>query len=110
MSAYRDALSITLEEAGSRLSLAMDLLGSRKAVVLLGERLALRPMPDRILCEVITQVPAAARTPSAHRTEVESAQRMLRESTISAALKGRRLEWLVVDDYGTGTVELWHAN
>jgi hypothetical protein len=35
---------------------------------------------------------------------------MLDASTIRKALKSEKLEWLVVDDYGTGTVELRHAN
>ena len=110
MSAYKDALHITPKEAGSRLSLATELLSGCKAVVLVADRLALRPMPDRILCEVITQVPEAARDPSAHQSEVESAKRMLQASTIGSLLEGQRLEWLVVDDYGTGTTELWHGN
>jgi hypothetical protein len=110
MSAYRDALHIEPEESGSRLKLAVELLSSRRAVVLVGERLALRPMPDRILCEVITQTPEPSRSPSAHRAEVESAKRMFNASTIKNAVESEKLEWLVVDDYGTGTVELWHAN
>jgi len=110
MSAYRDALRIEPQEAGSRLKLAVELLSSRKAIVLLGDRLALRPMPDRILCEVITQTPALSRGPISHRAEVESAKLMLDASTIKGALGAEKLEWLVVDDYGTGTKELWHAN
>jgi hypothetical protein len=110
MSAYKDALHIEPEESGSRLQLAVECLSSGKVVVLLGERLALRPMPGRILCEVITQLPTQSRQPTAHRSEVESAKRMLTASTIASAVSSKKLEWLVVDDYGTGTVELWHAN
>jgi hypothetical protein len=110
MSAYSDALHIQPDESGSRLQLALEVLSSGKAVVLLGQRLALRPMPGRILCEVITQLPTHNRQPAAHRSEVESAKRMLSASTIARVVRSKKLEWLVVDDYGTGTVELWHAN
>ena len=110
MSAYKDALHIEPEESGSRLQLALELLSSGEAVVLLGDRLALRPMASRILCEVITQLPAQSREPAAHLSEIESAKRMLNASTIASAVKTKKLEWLVVDDYGTGTVELWNAN
>ena len=110
MSAYKDALHIEPGESGSRLQLARELLSSGKAVVLLGERLALRPMASRILCEVITQLPTQSREPAAHLSEVESAKQMLNASTIASAVNSKKLEWLVVDDYGTGTVELWHAN
>jgi hypothetical protein len=108
--AYKDALHIELEEVGSRLSLASELLADRRAVVLLGDRLALRSLPDHVLCEVITQIPEASRSPQAHKAEVESARRMLEASTLGSALKGRKLQWLVVEDYGTGTTELWHGN
>jgi hypothetical protein len=110
MSAYKDAVRIDPEESGSRLELARELLRNGDAVVLVGGRLALRPLPDRILCEVVTQTPPPSRGVSAYLTEVESAKRMLMASSIASGVAGRKLEWVVVDDYGTGTTELWHAN
>ena len=104
MSAYRDALHISLAEAGPRLALAADLLAQSTAVVVLADRLALRPFDDRILCEVISASAIDERT---YESEVSEAEHMLSQSTLKDLLPGRPLEWLVVADYGSGTVELW---
>jgi hypothetical protein len=107
VSAYKDALAIASDTNGTRRQLALDLLSSGENVVLLEGRLALRPSHEGILCEVITNLPPAARTPDALQAEIESAQALLATSTVGHQVQQSVLKWLVVEDYGTGTLQVW---
>ena len=101
MSAYRDALHISSAENGARLQLAIELLASHGSVVVLDELLALRPDRDTILCEVIASGNLAP------QAQVQNAKRLLESSPLGSSIRGKRCNWLVVEDYGTGTVERW---
>jgi len=104
MSAYKDALHISDVETGQRLQLAIDLLLNGKGVVVIDDLLALRPFSGQILCEVISQGFA---TP---QVQIENAKKLLHESSIGDSLQGQQLQWLVVEDYGTGTIEVWRES
>lgn len=75
--------------------------------MLVDQRLALRPTEDALLCEVITRLPEASRSDSAMREEVKAAQELLASSTLADVVKRSSLKWLVVDDYGNGTIQVW---
>jgi hypothetical protein len=76
-------------------------------VVLFEKQVALRRDGRRILFEVID--PYARGTDSAGRYQdlIASAQAMFNASALSRALPDVARDWIVVNDYGTGTVQLW---
>ena len=106
MGSYKDDLHIHVDESGPRFTLACELLSSGRGVVVLDNTLALRPEPNRILCEVI----AESATPASFPVAVQAAQSLLERSTIPNILAGKALSWLVVDDYGMGVHVLWHGS
>lgn len=107
MSAYKDALHISANETGGRVELAAELLSSGRGVVVLNHLLALRPVASGLVCEVMGH---NGRNPHHYKAEVESAQALLANSSLASATAGKKLSWLVVEDYGMGTVELWRAS
>ena len=107
MTAYRDALALSESDGQSRLDLAVTMLNEEGFVVLFEHQIALRRERDRILCEVIepyVQVPGSA---DRYQKLLDSAQALFRESTLYRALPDVRLDWIVVNDYHTGTIQLW---
>jgi hypothetical protein len=107
MSAYRHALIVDEASSEQRLLLAVGVLDRCEGVVMLDGVVALRPTPDAILCEVVDPTPTAHRCAEEFKALVENAQRGLAESRLAPLLARKALQWLVVDDYGNGTVELW---
>lgn len=107
MSAYKDALAVDDQSSDQRLALAAGLLAGPEGVVLLAGMLALRPTQSGILCEVIDPVPNTHRCDEEFKVLVENAARMLAASKLGGLLPRKQLHWLVVEDYGTGTAELW---
>ena len=105
MSAYKDALHIKSDESGGRLALAQELLATGQGVVVLDGVVALRPSGRELLCEVISDGSGTG-----FASEVASARELLARSTLGLSASTRKLQWLVVDDYGTGTQELWRAS
>jgi hypothetical protein len=101
MSAYKDALHLTSAEQGPRLALAAEILAEGSGVVVLDGVLALRPASDKIQCEVIS----SGTTPP--HAQVEAAKRLLLVATLGCLVDSHKCDWLLVDEYGTGTVELW---
>ena len=101
MNAYKHALHISENESGQRLELAKDLLLNGKGVVVIDDLLALRPLSGQIMCEVISQSSAPP------QAQILNAKKLLLESSIGDSLQGKKLQWLVVEDYGTGTIEVW---
>jgi hypothetical protein len=101
MSAYKDALHLTSADQGPRLALAAEILAEGSGVVVLDGVLALRYASDKIQCEVIS---SGATPPD---IQVEAAKRLLQMATLRRVVDSDKCEWLLVDDYGTGTVELW---
>jgi hypothetical protein len=114
MSAYKDALAVDDKSSDQRLALAAELLAGCEGVILLEEVVALRPTQSAILCEIIDPSPSARRCAEEFKALVENASRLLAASKLAVLLPRKPLHWLVVADYGTGTVELWpggeHSN
>ena len=102
MSAYKDALHIARDEAGSRLTLAQELLGKCRGVVVLAAFVALRPVAEGILVEVISDSPTSDPTSLA-----DAARELLENATL--VLPSEPCALVIVDDYGTGTQEIWRA-
>jgi hypothetical protein len=102
MSAYKDALHITSNESGARLALAQDLLRTGQGVVVLDDFLALRPTREGLLVDVISD--SSSREPA---TLVDAARSLLDQATLVLPIQPHAM--LVVDDYGTGTLEIWRA-
>jgi hypothetical protein len=109
MSAYRDALTVDADSSDERLALAAEILAKGAGVVVLEGIVALRPARTHILCEVVDPTPSSRRCEREFEVLVENAQRMLEASKLREHLPDLPREWLVVEDYGTGTAELWHA-
>jgi hypothetical protein len=107
MSAYKHALVVDDASSEQRLLLAADVLNRCEGVVMLDGVVALRPTPEAILCEVIDPMPTAHRCAEEFKVLVENAELGLARSKLARLLPRKRLEWLVVEDYGTGTTELW---
>ena len=107
MSAYRDALVVDDSSTDQRLALAAAVLERCEGVVLFDGVVALRPTPHAITCEVIDPAPNAHRCAEEFKVLVDNARLGLANSKLSKRLPSRPLEWLVVDDYGSGTVQLW---
>ena len=109
MSAYKDALVVDETSSEQRLALAAEMLDRCEGVVMLDGVVAIRPTPGAILCEVIDLMPTTHRCAEEFKVLVENAGRGLARSKLATRLPARPLRWLVVGDYGTGTVELWSA-
>lgn len=101
MSAYRNCLHIASSESGQRLQLAADLLVHAKETVMIDNLLALRADPQGIICEVIL---AGSSEP---RAQIETAKALLKDSSIGKYVHSLNLKWIAVEDYGTGTVQVW---
>ena len=100
MSAYKDALHISSTETGGRLLLARELIASGKQVVVIDGLVALRRTNNALVAEVI-----ASGASGDVDAMVETARELVRRSALSVSPN----EWLVVEDYGTGTLALSRA-
>jgi hypothetical protein len=109
MSAYREALAIDSDSSEERLALAVEILASATGVVMLEKTVALRRARTHLLCEVVDPMPSARRCENEFDVLIENAQRMLESSRLGERLPDLPRRWLVVEDRGTATVELWHA-
>lgn len=109
MTAYRHAFFIDANSSDERLELAAEILATGAGVVMFDKTVALRPTPACLLCEVVDPAPTSRRCENEYEVLVENAQRMLDSSRLGKRLPDIPRKWLVVEDYGTGTVELWHA-
>ena len=109
MSAYRDALHIGIDSSAARIDLAALLLRRSEGTVVLSKRIALRPEPHRILCEVIVDSRDTRESPEEYESLVNAAREFLNASALAPAIAKRTLEWVVVADDGKDTVELWDA-
>ena len=107
MSAYKNDLHIRANESGRRAQLAAELISTGQGVVVIEETLALRPNEGELLCEVISRPCSDVTT---YKAVVENARALLASSSLVAAASSKKLSWLVVEDYGMGTLELWHAS
>ena len=110
MSAYRHALVIDESASVARLNLATELLANGESVVVLDGVVALRGADREILCEVLDPMPSVRRHSKDYRNMVENAERGLKQSSLVRHLPNKPLRWIVVEDYGTGTVQRWPAD
>ncbi len=109
MSAYRDALWINADSSDQRLQQAAEILATGAGVVMFDATVALRPTPSCLLCEVVDPAPSSRCCEHEFEVLVENARRTLDSSRLGKRLPNVPRKWLVVEDYGTGTMELWHA-
>jgi hypothetical protein len=109
VSAYRDAVAIGPDDTEQRLALAADILAADAGVVVLADMLALRSTGHELLCEVVDPAPSARRCENEYEALVENARLALERSRLRDLLPPLPRRWLVVEDTGTGIVELWRA-
>ncbi|MGC3980220.1 MAG: hypothetical protein QM808_03085 [Steroidobacteraceae bacterium] len=109
MFAYDNALSIDGNASAHSLAVAADRLINRKGVVLLDDKLALRPTHSRLYCEVIDPEPSAHRCEQEYAVLVENARRIFEASSLSALLSDVPRLWLVVAETNGQWVQVWRA-
>jgi hypothetical protein len=109
MSVFKEALTIDSGSSKERLELAKEMLSRGAGVVIYENTVALSLAPTYLLCEVVDPMPSARRCENEFEVLVENARRMLESSRLKEFLPDLPCRWLVVEDHGTGTVELWHA-
>ena len=109
MSAYRDAVAIDADSSDQRLDLAAEILTGGSGVVMVDQIVALRPTPTHLLCEVVDPMPSSRRCQNEFEALVENARRVLDSSRLRDRLPNLPRKWLVVEDCGMTTLELWHA-
>ena len=102
-----ETLVISAGASEQRLALAADLLDRCEGIVVLEGVATLTPAPDSIECAIVEPVPGTSRCAEEYKALVENAARALRSSKLGHHLPDRPLLWTVVDDDGTGIVELW---
>ena len=107
MDVYEHTLAIATDTSGARLELARELLSAGKETVFLEKTIFLSARGDRILCEVFTRLPDHARNAAGFNAEIAAARALLESSTIADAVKARPQEWIVIEDAGMGTEQLW---
>lgn len=102
-----ETLVIGLGASEQRLALAADLLARCDGIVIVEGVGTLTPGPDAIECAIAEPMPGASRCEEEYRVIVENAARVLRASKLGHHLPDRPLRWVIVDDDGTGIIELW---
>jgi hypothetical protein len=110
MSACKNAMVIDDASSAHCLALAARMLDHCEGVVMLDGVVALRPTPGAILCEVVDPTPDGHRCAEEFKVLVENAGRGLANSRLASLLPRRPLQWRVVKDNGTDTVEVWPAS
>jgi hypothetical protein len=107
MSVYKDCLCIGASEVGSRADLAVELIAAGTGCVVLEDLLVLRPKGEEIVCEVLARL---ATSSSHYEAAVVRARALLASSSIASVAAAKQLTWVVVEDYGMGTIELWRSS
>jgi hypothetical protein len=109
VSAYKNALAIEPDDSDRRMELAAEMLADGEGTVMLGGVLALRSTGHELVCEVVDRNPSARRCENEYEVMVENARLALERSRLHDLLPPVPQKWLVVEDAGTGTTELWRA-
>ena len=109
MSAYRDALTIEPDASRERVELAAEILSAGIGVVVLENSLALRRSGAALICEVLDPAPLEHRCAMEHEVLLENARRTLEASPLRCRLAEMPCEWLIVEEFGSGTIEGWRA-
>jgi hypothetical protein len=76
-------------------------------VVLISDVVALRAEPAGIFCEVIDPYHGAHGSQQRYEALIANAKAALEASPLAGTVSSEQLQWLVVDDYGMGTRQLW---
>ena len=107
MSAYKDAFGLYFDSPRERISTAAAFLRDATTTVIVEGWVALRPTNgDGVLVEVIDRADSSGG--AVHYEDLIAQARSLLENPLFACLvNGMQLDWLVVQDYGTGTVQVW---
>jgi hypothetical protein len=103
-----DTLVVDDSSSEQMLALARTRLEHCTGLVVLNGVVTLRPWRHEIECAV-TPIAAAPRCEEEYKVLVENAARALGSSELGRRLPQRPLRWVVVDDDGSGAVELWRA-
>jgi hypothetical protein len=103
----KPSLVVEPDASEQQIALAADALESSESAVVLEGIATLAPGPDAIECRITEPMRGASRCEEEYKVLVENAARALRASPLGARLPARPLRWAVVDDDGTGTIELW---
>ena len=104
-----ERLVIDSSSSEQRLALAVELLERCDGVVVLDGVATLSPNRHGIQCSVTESPQGIARCDEEYKVLVENAARALETSRLGRRLPNRPLHWVVVEDAGTGAVELWRA-
>lgn len=104
-----EKLLIDDSSSEQRLTLAAELLDRCTGIVILDGVATLWPSPGEIECAVTEPTGTMARCDEEYKVLLENAARALQASKLGGRLPDRPLRWVVVDDYGLGTAELWRA-
>ncbi len=104
-----EKLLVNDSSSEQRLTLAAELLDRCAGVVILEGVATLWPSPGEIECSVSEPPGTVARCEEEYKVLVENAARALQASRLGRRLPNRPLRWVVVDDDGKGTAELWRA-
>ena len=104
-----DTLVIDESSSEQRLQLATELLEDCNGVVVLDGIATLWPRSTEFECAVAIPSHSIAKCEEEYKVLVENAARALQASKLASRMPERPLRWVVVDDYGNGSVELWRA-
>jgi hypothetical protein len=104
-----ETLVVDGSSSEQRLQLAAELLENCNGVVVLDGVVTLWPRPTETECAVAVPVHSIARCEEEYKVLVENAARALQASRLAPHMPERPLRWVVVDNFGNGSVELWRA-
>jgi hypothetical protein len=107
MRAFDNALHLTAGASPERVALARELLESRKGVVVLEGRVALRPEGGGITCEVIDPSHDSTGSEAHYERLVAEGQKLIEAFALVGFVEASPRRWIVVTDSGMGAVQLW---
>jgi len=107
MTAYRNAVDLYLDSPRDRICTAAGFLREAKTTVFVEGWLALRGTSrNAVLVEVVDRADATGRSDH-YESLLAQARSLLADPSFACFVEGMQLDWLVVQDYGTGTIQVW---
>ena len=103
MSTDINGLHISSCDSVERVDLARDILTIGTGVVAIDGAIALRPEQGKVICEVIS-CPSNSHFDSKNIQVL--AEALISQSGLAHVLRGAEVSWVLVEDYGSGTMEL----
>jgi len=107
MSAFKHALKLREDDSESRLALALSLLQDGDSPVLFEDEIALWREEDRVVAAVIDPYSDGPDSADRYRELIKSAQKRFDHSSLRQFLPATHFDWIVLNDYGMGTIKLW---